>query len=153
METTGTRRDAIRSERVQGTAAAQPPTASGTTAPGSAPPEAAGAPGETPRAQPPIRWPHPKKASLGIAAVWAVGLVVALVIPAMIVGPGQQDASTSAVWTAFSVTFVGAAIMLAASAVLFRRTKDVGALVMGGVPAVAVVAGGVIIAASKLTLF
>lgn len=144
METNGTRRAALRSDspsvdRLTGRSTDQPaPTP---------------APRAGDRAQAPIRWPHPSRGSLAVFGVWAVGAVVALFVPAFIVGPGEQAASTSAVWTAFSMTVLGAVIMIAALAVLWRRTKDSGALVLGCVPAIAVVAGGVILTASKLTVF
>lgn len=114
------------------------------------------APGPTPRvterAQPPIKWPHPRGASVAVVGLWLVGLIIALAIPAMIVGPGEENAEPSAVWTAFAITVVGAAIMIAAATMLWRRTKDSGALLLGTVPAISVVIGGVILAAVKLAV-
>jgi hypothetical protein len=40
-----------------------------------------------PRAQAPIRWPHPDRPALALFGVWAFGLVVALLVPALIVPP------------------------------------------------------------------
>jgi hypothetical protein len=102
------------------------------------------------RAQPPIRWPHPTRGSLGLVALWAVGLVVALLVPAAFVSPTAKNPPTGDVLLAFGSTLLGAAIMVAISMILWRRMKDASVLVMGIVPAVAVVAGGVILAATKI---
>lgn len=123
-------------------------------APGQAPGEAPGeGPGEGPgeaRAQPPIRWPHPDRFSLALAGLWLVGLIVALFVPAMFVPPNAQDPEPAAVWTAFSFTGVGAALMLVAAGLMWRRSRDPMVLVFGGVPAFACVAGGVVLTATKL---
>jgi peptidoglycan/LPS O-acetylase OafA/YrhL len=102
------------------------------------------------RAQPPIRWPHPDRSSLGLVALWAVGLVVALLLPAAFVSPTAKNPPIGDVVLAFGSTVVGAAMMIGISMVLWRRMKDASVLVMGLVPAVAVVAGGVILAATKI---
>jgi hypothetical protein len=102
------------------------------------------------RAQPPIRWPHPNRRSVAFVGLWLVGLCIALLVPASIVGPGEESAPVGDVWTAFSFTVLGAAVMLGAATLLYRRTGDAGAMVLGGVPAVATVAGGIILATTKL---
>jgi hypothetical protein len=107
--------------------------------------------GSTERAQPPIRWPRPDRSWLGLFAVWVVGLVVALFIPASIVTPGAKNPPSGDVWLAFSATLVGAAIMIAVSFLFWRRKGDASVLIMGAIPAVATVVGGIILTASKLT--
>ena len=105
------------------------------------------------RAQPPIRWPHPDRASLGLVALWAVGLVVALLVPAAFVSPTAVNPPAGDVLIAFGSTLLGATIMVWVSVVLWRRVKDAAVLVMGAVPAFACVAGGIILTAGKLGSF
>jgi hypothetical protein len=105
------------------------------------------------RAQPPIRWPHPNRSSVLTIALWAIGLIVALAVPAFIVPPSQKTATVAAVWTSFSFTVVGAVIMIAATAWNFRRTKDSGILILGLVPGVTVIICGVILATVKVLGF
>jgi hypothetical protein len=102
------------------------------------------------RAQPPIRWPRPNRSSLLTIAFWALGLLVALLIPAMIVPPGQKTASVSAAWTAFSFTVLGAAMMIAATSWHYLRTKDSGILLLGLVPGGSVILGGIMLATVKI---
>ncbi len=102
------------------------------------------------RAQAPIRWPRPDRFTLALVAVWVVGLVVALAVPAGIVPPTEKNPSTSRTWFAFLFTMIGASIMLAATVVQYRRKHDPAVLTLGGVSAVAVVLGGIILVATKL---
>jgi hypothetical protein len=88
---------------------------------------------------------------MGLVALWAVGAFVALFVPALIVSPMAQTAPSRNVWIAFTATIAGAAIMVAASVVLWRRRNDAAVLIMGGIPAFATIAGGVILTASRLT--
>lgn len=107
-------------------------------------------PTEEQRSQAPIRWPRPDRATLGLAAVWLVGLVIALGLPAAVVSPTARNPSTGATWLAFAFTMVGASIMLTVSAIHYRRKRDPSVLTYGGVSAVAVVLGGIILVATKL---
>ena len=103
-----------------------------------------------PRAQPPIRWPRPDRGTLLLVLAWAAGMFIALFVPALFVAPTQTNPPSGQVWLAFSSTVVGSLIMLGAASALWRRNKDSAVLVLGGVPAVACVAGGIILAATKL---
>jgi hypothetical protein len=105
------------------------------------------------RAQPPIRWPHPDRSSVLTIALWALGLLVALLIPALIVPPYQKTATAAAAWTAFSFTVLGALFMIAATSWHYRRSKDSGILILGAVPGAAVIVGGVILATVKVLGF
>jgi hypothetical protein len=109
-----------------------------------------GSPRSEDRAQARLRWPHPDRASLLIVGVWVFGLVLALLVPALIVGPGET-APADEVWTAFTCTIIGATIMLGAAAALYRHSKDWADAVWGAVPATSVILGGVILTATKLT--
>jgi len=102
-------------------------------------------------AQPAIRWPRPSAATLGYVALWVAGAVVAVAVPYVVVPVGQTHASVGPVWTAFGFTVIGSTIMIIASALMFRRSKDAGVFVIGCIPAVATIIGGVILSASKLT--
>lgn len=103
------------------------------------------------RAQAPIKWPKLGVGDAVLALLWLGGVVLALGVPALIVSPGELTAPTSDIVTALICTSVGALVMVATSYILYRRTKEVGFFVLGGVPAFACLAGGVILAATKLT--
>src|ERR687886_109905 len=107
-------------------------------------------PTEDDRAQAPIRWPRPDSFTLGLIAVWVVGLIIALAVPATIVPPTARHPSTGQTWFAFSFTLLGALIMLAASIVQYRRKRDASVFTLGGVSAIAVILGGIILVATKL---
>src|SRR3954467_2735232 len=107
-------------------------------------------PTEEGRAQAPLRWPRPDRFTLGLIALWVVGLVIALAVPATIVPPTAQHPSTGQTWLAFLFTAIGALIMLAVSVVQYRRKRDASVLTLGGVSAVAVILGGIILVATKL---
>jgi peptidoglycan/LPS O-acetylase OafA/YrhL len=85
-----------------------------------------------------------------LVIVWAVGVLIALFVPALFVAPTAKNPPTGDVWLAFGSTLVGSAVMIGAATALWRRKADSSVLLMGLVPAVACVAGGVILAASKL---
>ena len=105
------------------------------------------------RAQPPIRWPHPNRSGVLTIALWGLGLVIALLIPALIVPPYQKTATATEAWTAFSVTVFGALIMMGVTGWRYRKTRDSGILVLGIVPGVSVIIGGVILATVKVLGF
>ena len=73
-------------------------------------------PSEDERAQAPIRWPRPDRFTLGLIAVWVIGLVIALAVPATIVPPTARHPSTGQTWFAFLFTVIGALIMLTVAA-------------------------------------
>jgi hypothetical protein len=108
-------------------------------------------PAEDERAQAPIRWPRPDSFTLGLIAVWVVGLIIALAVPALIVPPTARHPSTGQTWFAFAFTLLGALIMLTASVVQYRRKHDPSVFTLGGVSAVAVILGGIILVATKLS--
>jgi hypothetical protein len=103
------------------------------------------------RAQAPIRWPHLNAVSVGLVVLWAVGVFVAIFVPALIVSPSARTAPPREVWTAFTATIVGAGIMITAASLLWRRSRDVAYFIMGAVPAFAGIAGGAIFAGAKLS--
>ena len=103
------------------------------------------------RAQAKVRWPHPDRTSVIIAGGWLFGLLLALVVPALIVSPGERTAPDAQVWAAFGCTVAGAAVMLLAAWALYRHSRDWADAVWGIVPALSVVIGGVILTATKLT--
>ncbi len=107
-------------------------------------------PTEEGRAQAPIRWPRPDRFTLGLVAVFVVGLVIALAVPATIVPPSARNPSAGQTWLAFLFTLIGVVIMLAAVTVHYRRKKEVSIVTLGAVSAIAVLLGGIIIVATKL---
>jgi hypothetical protein len=107
-------------------------------------------PAEEERAQAPIRWPRPDRFTLGLIAVWVVGLIIALAVPALIVPPTARHPSPGETWFAFAFTLLGALIMLVASIVQYRRNHDPSVFTLGGVSALAVILGGIILVATKL---
>ena len=107
--------------------------------------------GTNARAQPPIRWPRPDGAGLLLMLVWVVGVVFALAVPAFIVSPGDATAPTADVLWALASTVVGTLVMMVSAYLLYRRTHEVGFAVLGAVPAFSCLAGGIVLAATKLT--
>jgi len=107
-------------------------------------------PAEEERAQAPIRWPRPDGVTLGLIVVYVVGLIISLAVPALIVPPTARHPSTGQTWFAFSFTLIGVLIMLGASIVHYRREHDPSVFTLGGVSAVAVLIGGIILVATKL---
>lgn len=99
----------------------------------------------------PVRWPHPGRAVLVLIGVWMVGLALAVVVPALIVPPGAATAPTGDVLLALVSTVVGAAVMIGVGLVFLRRHEDPVATAFGVVPGVTLIAGGLIMAATKLS--
>jgi hypothetical protein len=106
---------------------------------------------QTDRAMAPIRWSRPDNVTVTAAAMWVVGLVIALVVPALIVPPGSRTAEPSRVWTAFAISVVGAALTLGATAYHVRKKGDSAILILGMVPAFSAVVGGIIFATTMLS--
>jgi hypothetical protein len=102
------------------------------------------------RAQAPIRWPRLDRRALVLVAVYVVGLLVALVVPATIVPPTARNPSPGQAWLAFAFTMLGASVMLLATVVHYRRKRDAAVLTLGGVSAAALVLGGIILVATML---
>lgn len=102
------------------------------------------------RAQAPIRWPRPDRGSVLIGVVWVIGLLVALIVPALIVPPSATNPNVGRTWFAFLFTVIGAGIMLVASLVQFRRKRDGAIFTLGSVSAISVFLGGIILVATKL---
>lgn len=103
------------------------------------------------RAQAPIRFPKPNATDTVLVLLWALGVVIALIAPTLFVRPGELTAPTADIVKAATCTLVGSTVMIVTSYILYRRTREVGAFVLGGVPAFACMAGGIILAATKLT--
>jgi hypothetical protein len=99
----------------------------------------------------PIRWPHPGRPTLTLIALWTVGLLLAVFVPALIVAPTEGRAPTGEVLLALSCTLVGAAVMAGVGFTFLRRHEDPVATAFGVVPAITVTIGGLIMAATKLT--
>jgi hypothetical protein len=102
------------------------------------------------RAQAPIRWPRPDRGSIVLGAIWVVGLLVALAVPALIVPPNATNPDVGRTWFAFLFTVIGAGIMLVVSLLQFLRKRDGSILTVGSVAAVSVFLGGIILVATKL---
>jgi nitrate reductase gamma subunit len=103
------------------------------------------------RAQAPIRWSRPEGTFLSATAVWLVGLVTALLVPAAIVPPSSVTAEPTKIWTAFAVSVVGAILLLGSTIFYYRRKGDSAVLILGLVPAFSTVVGGVIFATTMLS--
>jgi hypothetical protein len=102
------------------------------------------------RAQAPIRWPRPDAASVVLGVIYAIGLVIALAVPALIVPPSTTHPQVGRTWFAFLFTVIGAGTMLVASLLHFRRKRDGTVLTLATVSAISVFLGGIILVAVKL---
>lgn len=104
-------------------------------------------PGE--RAVPPVKWPHPGWPTIAAILVWFAGMLLAVLVPAIIVPPTQDQAEAGRVLLAFSCTLAGAVVMAVVGWLLHRWHNAPLAWSFGMVPAVTVTVGGIIMAASK----
>jgi hypothetical protein len=102
------------------------------------------------RAQAPIRWPRPDPTSVVLGVIYAIGLVVALAVPALIVPPSSTHPQVGRTWFAFLFTVIGAGLMLVSALVHFRRKRDGTILTIATVSAISVFLGGIILVATKL---
>jgi hypothetical protein len=96
-----------------------------------------------------VRGFRPSRPTLVLAAVWVVGLLIAVAVPAAIAPPNESSPGAGRLWLAFAFSALGAGVMLTVAALVYRRTKDAAALVLGAVPAVSVILGGLILVATK----
>ena len=76
--------------------------------------------------------------------------MIALAVPALMVPPTQVHASLARAWTAFCFTVLGAALVLGSTVLAWRRSGDSSILTLGAVPAGTLIAGGIILATSKI---
>ncbi|GAB2690540.1 hypothetical protein GCM10027194_26100 [Thalassiella azotivora] len=98
---------------------------------------------------PPMHWPHPTAGVLALIGLWVAGMLLAVLVPAVLVPPGEAAAAPGGeVALAFGCTVLGALVMAAVGMLLYRRTHQPLAWAFGAVPAVTVVIGGAIIAAT-----
>jgi predicted membrane channel-forming protein YqfA (hemolysin III family) len=102
------------------------------------------------RAQAPIRWPRPEASSVVLGVIYAVGLIIAIAVPALIVPPSSTHPQVGRAWFAFLFTVIGAGMMLVASLLHFRRKRDGTVLTLASVSAISVFLGGIILVAVKL---
>jgi hypothetical protein len=98
------------------------------------------------RSVPPVRWPHLGAGGALVAALWCVGMVVGLVVPAFIAAPMAKDQPASQIWLALVVTHIGALILLAAGFVARRRGAALIGPVICWVSAISVSTCGFLIA-------
>ena len=94
--------------------------------------------------------PKPSRQNLLSLAVIGVGYLVSLAAPWWVVSPTQPHAPMSHVLLAFALTLLGVAISLTAGGLAFWRERTYGWLIITWMPAIAMVAGGAILTASKL---
>src|SRR3954467_13432071 len=94
------------------------------------------------QAQAPVRWPRPDRGSVVLGAIWVIGLVIALAVPALIVPPNETHPDPGQTWFAFLFTAIGAAIMLVVSMLQFPRKRDGAILTLEHPPAISVALAG-----------
>ncbi|WP_146099551.1 hypothetical protein [Kineococcus xinjiangensis] len=119
------------------------------------------------RALAPIRWPKPDKGVIASLAVFTLGLVIAILVPALVAPPDFEqtslitggtaepapegaDLTPAQIGIAMAATVLGALIMLVSAYALHRRTGSIGAAILAFVPTFVVVASGAIIATMLL---
>lgn len=93
-----------------------------------------------------------KPATTSLVELAGVGaaLLFALVAPALVVPPGRANAPTGQVLLAVGLTVLGVLVALAIALLAYRRTRNFSWLIIGLVPSFALLAGGAIMAATKL---
>jgi predicted membrane channel-forming protein YqfA (hemolysin III family) len=102
------------------------------------------------RAQAPIRWPRPDRTVVTLIVTYLIGLIIALVVPALIVPPRSEHPEVGRAWFAFLFTVIGAGIMLVSALLHFRHERDGTILSLATVSAITVLLGGIILVAVKL---
>lgn len=98
------------------------------------------------RPVPPVRWPRVRAGAALVVALWCVGMVVGLVVPAFIAAPLQTGQPAGQIWLALVVTHLGALVLLAAGLVARRRGVGVIGTVFCWVSAITVSTCGFLIA-------
>jgi hypothetical protein len=104
----------------------------------------------------PLRFENPAvhrigwhRESLISLAVVALGYLIGLVGPALVVPPGTRTAPDSEIRVAFGITVLGVAIAVVTAILAYRRRRNWSWLVIGSVPAISLLVGGAILAATK----
>jgi hypothetical protein len=92
---------------------------------------------------------RPPASSLVSLAVVAAGYLLALVGPSLVVAPTASSAPAGRLATAFGLTALGVAVAVVAAGLAYRRTRNWSWLVIASIPAVALIAGGAILTATK----
>ena len=87
---------------------------------------------------------RPSRASVVSLVIVGIGYLISLV------SPSAPSAPMSRVLAAFAFTVLGVAVSVVAGFLAFRRTHNWAWLIITGVPAVSLVAGGAILAATKV---
>jgi uncharacterized BrkB/YihY/UPF0761 family membrane protein len=105
---------------------------------------------------PPLRYDNPPlhrigwhRESLVSLAVVLLGYLIGLVGATFVVPPGAASAPNGRILLAFSITVVGVLIALVAAMLAYRRRHNWSWLVIGSVPAIALLLGGAVLAATK----
>ena len=105
---------------------------------------------------PPLRYYNPAvhrigwhKDSLVHLVVVGFGYLLGLLGPALVVPPGAATAPRSRIAVAFSITVLGVIIAMVTSSLAYRRRRNWSWLVIGIVPAISLLVGGAILAATK----
>jgi uncharacterized BrkB/YihY/UPF0761 family membrane protein len=93
-----------------------------------------------------IRW---RKESLVYLAVVGLGYLIGLVGPSFVVPPGAASAPGDRIVIALAITVLGVAIAMVAAMLAYRRRHNWSWLIIGSVPAIALIVGGAILAATK----
>lgn len=115
-------------------------------------PEQSPAPLPLRRPNPPIHpTGSPSRSTLLTLAFIGLGYVVGLGAPSLVVSPTQPSAPLTEVLLALGLTMVGVAISLAAGGLAFWRDRNYGWLIITWMPAIALVSGGAILAATKIS--
>jgi hypothetical protein len=103
------------------------------------------------RRNPPLHpGPPTSRSSMVSLVVIVIGYLISLGAPSLVVSPGATSAPLSRVVAAFGLTVLGVVISLGAGLLAFRRTHNWAWLIITGVPAVSLIAGGAILAATKV---
>jgi hypothetical protein len=94
--------------------------------------------------------PKPPASSLVSLAIILAGYVLSMAAPVLVVSPGQDDAPTSKIWTAFTLTVVFVLVAVVTSSIEYVRTRNWSWLIIGTVPALTLLLCGAILAATKV---
>ena len=104
----------------------------------------------------PLRFQNPAQHRIGwhrdslvYLAVVALGYLIGLVGPALVVPPGLDTAPKRDIAIAFSITVLGVVIAVVAATLAYRRRHNWSWMVIGIAPSMSLLLGGAILAATK----
>ena len=102
------------------------------------------------RATAPMRWTKPKPGVVVALGIWAVGVLVAAIVPLVLLGANPyESASVTRIVTGLTATLVGSLIMVFSAYLLYRKSGSIGAAILAFVPSFVLATLGLLMTTMK----